>query len=391
MSLKKPLQTIVIKPAGPDCNLDCTYCFYLDKNKLYPESSVHKMNDKILEELISQAMKQSGTNINFLWQGGEPALSGIEFYKKVIALEKKYGFGKVVGNGFQTNGTLVNEEWADFLKENNFLVGLSLDGPKHIHDKYRIYNNGKGSWEKVHKIAQMLIKKGVELNAMVSLTDYSAHFPGELYLFYKNLGISWMQFIPVVEKDKNNPAQAASFSLKPKQFTEFLIEIFKLWYQDLSEGRQSYVRYFDNLFYRFVDLPSPECTLEPSCGSYVLVEHNGDVYACDYFVEPKWKLGNIMENKLIDMLNSAKQEKFGKIKENLSLICHVCEWLSFCYGGCPKDRIRDPRDKGQNHFCDSLKHFISFTEPYFRELAAQWKSDSRNIRNKETLDISGYF
>lgn len=348
------------------------------------------MSDNILEELISQGMRQSGTHVNFLWQGGEPALAGLEFYKKVVTLEKKYGHGKIVGNGFQTNGTLLNEEWADFLKENDFLVGLSLDGPRHIHDKYRTYTNGNGSWEKVYKIAQMLVGKGVEVNAMISLTDYSSNFPKELYQFYKDLGISWMQFIPVVERDKNNSNKVASFSMKSTQFTRFLIEIFKLWYQDLSEGKQSYLRYFDNLFYRFVDMPSPECTLEQICGSYIVVEYNGDVYSCDYFVEPTWKLGNIKESSLIEMLNSDKQEKFGKIKADISQTCLSCKWLSFCYGGCPKDRIRNPRDNGQNHFCNSFKQFLSFTEPHFRELAEQWKADIRNIRNKETLDISGY-
>ncbi|MFC2111318.1 anaerobic sulfatase maturase [Bacteroidota bacterium] len=388
--MRKVLQTIVVKPAGPDCNLNCEYCFYLDKNSLYPQSSVHKMTDNIVEELIFQAIRQSGTHVNFLWQGGEPALAGLDFYKKVIEFEKKYGHGKIIGNGFQTNGTLLNTEWADFLKENNFLVGLSLDGPKHIHDKYRTYANGKGSWEKVYHIAQMLLEKGVEVNAMISLTNYSASFPGELYRFFKNLGISWMQFIPVVERDINNSNKAASYSMSSTQYAKFLIEIFKLWYQDLAEGKQSYIRYFDNLFYRLVDMPSPECTLEQTCGSYLVVEHNGDVYSCDYFVEAKWKLGNNKENRLIDMLNSERQEKFGKIKEDISKTCQSCNWLSFCYGGCPKDRIRDPGDNGQNHFCDSFKQFLSYTEPFFRELAEQWKADSRNIKNKETLDISGY-
>jgi len=349
------------------------------------------MNDETLEELISQGMKQSGTHINFLWQGGEPALAGLAFYQKVIEFEKQYGQGKVVGNGFQTNATLIDEKWADFLKENNFLVGLSLDGPKHIHDKYRTYKNDKGSWEKIHNVAQMLIRKGIEVNAMVSLTDYSAKYPQEIYSFLTKLGIRWMQFIPVVERDKEDPNKAADFSLNPNDYSNFLLQTFMLWYKDLSEGEQSYIRYFENLFYRYVDLDSPECTLESSCGSYVVVEHNGDVYACDYFVESKWKLGNIKENRLIDMLNSDKQLRFGKIKEKLSDECQSCQFLSFCYGGCPKDRIRDPNDNGQNHFCKSFKQFLSLTESYFKDLAEQWKSDRINLKNQSTLDMSGYF
>ncbi|MBT7619308.1 MAG: anaerobic sulfatase maturase [Calditrichaeota bacterium] len=389
--MKKTLTTIVVKPVGPDCNLNCKYCFYLDKMSLYPDNSNHKMNDETLEELISQGMKQSGTHINFLWQGGEPALAGLAFYQKVIEFEKQYGQGKVVGNGFQTNATLIDEKWADFLKENNFLVGLSLDGPKHIHDKYRTYKNDKGSWEKIHNVAQMLIRKGIEVNAMVSLTDYSAKYPQEIYSFLTKLGIRWMQFIPVVERDKEDPNKAADFSLNPNDYSNFLLQTFMLWYKDLSEGEQSYIRYFENLFYRYVDLDSPECTLESSCGSYVVVEHNGDVYACDYFVESKWKLGNIKENRLIDMLNSDKQLRFGKIKEKLSDECQSCQFLSFCYGGCPKDRIRDPNDNGQNHFCKSFKQFLSLTESYFKDLAEQWKSDRINLKNQSTLDMSGYF
>ncbi|MBT7091642.1 MAG: radical SAM protein, partial [Bacteroidetes bacterium] len=241
--MKKTLTTIVVKPVGPDCNLNCKYCFYLDKMSLYPDNSNHKMNDETLEELISQGMKQSGTHINFLWQGGEPALAGLAFYQKVIEFEKQYGQGKVVGNGFQTNATLIDEKWADFLKENNFLVGLSLDGPKHIHDKYRTYKNDKGSWEKIHNVAQMLIRKGIEVNAMVSLTDYSAKYPQEIYSFLTKLGIRWMQFIPVVERDKEDPNKAADFSLNPNDYSNFLLQTFMLWYKDLSEGEQSYIRY----------------------------------------------------------------------------------------------------------------------------------------------------
>lgn len=376
----KPLESVLVKPAGPDCNLGCKYCFYLEKSELYPETTMHRMSDRVLEELVKQMMEQSGQNVSFAWQGGEPTLMGLDFFKKAIHYEQLYGKGKVVGNGLQTNGILLDKEWAVFLKQYDFLVGLSIDGPQHVHDRYRLTQNEKPSWEKVMQSAGLLLKRDVAVNAMCCVTSYSADFAEEIYEFYKQTGFSWMQFIPIVETDKVNPRKAADFSVTPEQYGKFLIDIFDLWLSDFQDGQPSTkVRFIDSVFHTYVGLDAPECTFRKECGIYVTVEHNGDVYSCDFFVEPKWKLGNIMNDRLIDMLNSPKQTKFGQMKSQLPRKCRTCPWYKHCYGGCTKDRIKDPRDSAMPRFCKSTIMFMEHADPVFKELARQWKEQQEDI------------
>ncbi|MGM0376804.1 MAG: anaerobic sulfatase maturase [Bacteroidota bacterium] len=376
----KPLDSVLVKPAGPDCNLGCKYCFYLEKAGLYPDANTHRMSDEVLEELIRQTMEQSGQNISFGWQGGEPTLMGLDFFKKVVRFEQVYGKRKVVGNGLQTNGLLLDEEWADFLKKYDFLVGLSLDGPQHIHDHYRLTQNEKPSWERVMKSARLLLERGVAVNVLSCVTSYSAHYAREMYDFYKELGIDWMQFIPIVETDKNDPRKAADFSVTPEQYGQFLIDIFDLWVNDFQNGQPSTnVRFIDSIFHTYVGVPAPECTLRKECGVYPTVEHNGDVYSCDFFVEPKWKLGNLMNDRLINMLNSPKQNRFGKMKSQLPRKCRTCRWYQHCFGGCTKDRIKDPQDSGMPRFCKSTIMFMEHAHPVFQELARQWKEQQHDI------------
>ncbi len=375
---KKPLNSILVKPAGPDCNMACTYCFYLKKSQLFSERKIHRMSDEILEVMIRQMMEQGESNVSFGWQGGEPTIMGLPFFEKAVYLQEKYGHGKTVGNGLQTNGILLDKNWAKFLKRYNFLVGLSLDGPEHVHNRYRRLKSGKGSWEKVHDRAKMLLDTGVEVNALTVVNDYSVQFPEEIYEFHKNLGLTYMQFIPCVETDPADPNRAAPFSVSAEKFGEFLIRIFDMWLADFKFGAPSTsVRFFDSVFFIYVGLEPPECTLRETCGIYVVVEHNGDVYSCDFFVEPRWKLGNVMENRLIDLLNSPKQNEFGRLKADVPYQCKRCRWLPFCRGGCTKDRIKDPRDKRLNHFCESYKMFFNHADPHFRRLAAEWKAQQQ--------------
>lgn len=373
----KPLESVLVKPAGPDCNLGCTYCFYLEKKDLFNQTPVHRMSDKVLEEMIRQIMEQSGPAVSIGWQGGEPTLMGLEFYRKAIQYEIKYGRNKQVGNGLQTNGLLLDERWADFLNEYSWLVGLSIDGPAHIHDKYRLTPNAKPSHEIVESRAKMLMRKGVEVNAMCCITDYSSGYATELYNYYKELGFSFMQFIPIVETDKQNPKKAAPFSLSPEKYGDFLCELFDLWVADFKDGKPTTsVRHFDSVFYPYVGLEAPECTLKKECGVYTAIEHNGDVFSCDFFVEPRWKLGNIMDgDRLIDMLNSKKQQQFGQLKSKLPRKCMTCKWYKYCYGGCTKDRIKDPKDNGMPRFCESYITFFEYADPFMRQLAENWKKD----------------
>ena len=380
----RPLTSILIKPAGPDCNLNCSYCFYLEKAELFADTARHRMSNEVQEEVLRQVMQQSGESVSIAWQGGEPTLMGLDFYKRAVELEIKYGHGQVVGNGLQTNGTLLNEDWAAFLQKYDWLVGLSLDGPEHIHDHYRRDNAGKGTHKKVESNGLMLLQNGVATNVLATLTDYSVQFPGETYNYFKSLGFTWMQFIPIVETDKNDPSQAAPFSVTAEKYGEFLCEIFDLWLADFRNGEPTTnVRHFDSVFYTYVGMEPPECTMMRECGPYVVVEHNGNVYSCDFFVEPKWKLGNIMDNRIISMLNSKKQQAFGAAKAVLPGECRKCPWLTKCYGGCTKDRVKDPRDNRKPRFCKSYKMFFAYVDKAFRILAEEWKKKQRDLQEKE--------
>ena len=374
---KKILNSFLIKPAGPDCNLDCTYCFYLDKASLFPDSHIHRMSLDVLEQLIRQAMEQSSPHVSFGWQGGEPTLMGLPWFERAVEFQKRYGAGKTVGNGLQTNGILLDREWARFLAHYNFLVGLSLDGPAHVHDHYRLTKGGEGSWETVHDAAKMLLEAGVETNALIVVNDYSVRYPEEIFAFHKALGLNYMQFIPCVETDPLNPSAAASYSVSAEEYGVFLTKIFDLWHADIHDGvAATSVRYFDSVFHTYVGLTAPECTLAQVCGSYLVVEHNGDVYSCDFFVEGEWKLGNVMTHRLDEMLNAPRQEEFGEMKAKLPEECPTCRWLPHCQGGCTKDRIRDPRDEGSNHFCASYKMFFEHADVKLKRLAEQWKQNA---------------
>ena len=380
---KKPLSSVLVKPAGPDCNMACTYCFYRAKEAFFRGAKIHRMSEEILEETIRQVLSQPLQAVSIGWQGGEPTLMGLPFFEKAVALQIRYGRGKSVGNGLQTNGLLIDKDWARFLKEYNFLVGLSLDGPAHIHNRYRSHTGGQDSWAEVVDRARLLLDEGVEVNALIVVNDYSVRFPGEIYEFHKALGLDHMQFIPCVETDPVDAARAAPFSAPAEDLGRFLNKLFDLWLADFQEGwRTTSIRFFDSVFYRYVDRDPPECDLRAECGNYVVVEHNGDVYACDFFVEDRWKLGNVMNGKLIHMLNSARQNEFGRMKADLLEACSACQWLRFCRGGCTKDRLRDPRDRELNHFCLAYKAFFAHADARMRKLAADWKMRNGGSRSE---------
>lgn len=285
----------------------------------------------------------------------------------------KYGRGQSVGNGLQTNGMLIDQNWADFLEKYRFLVGLSLDGPKHIHDRYRLNARGKPTWDKVIHSGKLLQDKGVAVNALTVVNDYSVQFPEEIYKFHKSGGFSHMQFIPCVETNPNDPEKAALFSVSSQAYGTFLCTLFDLWIKDFKNGEPTtFIRMFDSMFYAYVGLAAPDCGLKKNCGNYVVVEHNGDVFSCDFFVEPEFRLGNVLNEDISRMLNSQQQCRFGKMKAELPEKCLDCAWLAQCYGGCPKDRIRDKQDQGVNHFCSAVNIFLSHADPVYRGLADAW-------------------
>jgi len=369
----KPLSNVLIKPAGPDCNLACDYCFYLGKASLFPKEAKHRMSEDILRELMRQLAEQGTRQISVAWQGGEPTLMGVGFYQKVVDFQDQFKSGKMIGNSLQTNGLLIDDSWVSFLRENNFLVGLSIDGPQHIHDYYRKDRGGNGSWERVATTASIMLGNGVAVNAITTVNAYSVRYPDEIYDYLKTVGFRYLQFIPIVESFENDRG-IKSFSVRPKEYGRFLIRLFDRWQEDFQNGEPTMsIRFFESLFFRYVDMQPPDCTLMKCCGPYVVVEHTGDVYSCDFFVEPAWKLGNITENRLIDMLNSPRQQTFGNQKAELPKKCLKCPWLSFCFGGCPKDRFRDSRTRGLNYFCEAIIMFQEYADPHFRRLAKEWR------------------
>ncbi len=370
----KQLDSVLVKPAGPDCNMACRYCFYLEKERFFPGTAVHRMSTPVLEALVRQVMAQGPANVSFGWQGGEPTLMGVDFFRQAIEFEKQFGRnGQIVGNGLQTNGLLIDDDWCRLLRESKFLVGLSLDGPEHVHDHYRRARGGQPTWRRVVDSSKRMLDRGVEVNALVVLNDYSARFPCEIYDFLKDNGLPYMQFIPCLEHDPREPNRGAPFSVSPEQFGTFLCEVFDRWLDDFRDGEPTtFVRWFDSIFATYVGHRPPECTLFTECGCYVVVEHNGDVFACDFFVEDEWKLGNVLDENLTDLLNSPRQARFGRRKADLPHACQKCRWLVHCRGGCPKERWGHPSGDKLSHLCNAYQTFFSHADGRLRQLAEAW-------------------
>jgi len=345
------------------------------------------MNPTVLRTMTEQVLDEGAGRVSFGWQGGEPTLMGLDFFRKAFAFQQQYaGPGQIIDNTFQTNGLLIDKEWAVFLRDANILTGLSLDGPDHIHNHYRTLKNGKGTWEQVVRARDTLLEADTDVNALIVVNDYSVRFAEDIYNFHKNGGLTYMQFIPCVETDAADPDRAAPFSVSAEAYGRFLCTLFDLWQSDfLDDKPTTFIRFFDAVFFSYVDMLPPECTLLPECGLYVVVEHNGDVFSCDFFVDQEHFLGNVMEQNLADMLNGATQYQFGRAKADLPEPCPDCPWLIHCRGGCPKDRTRDPRDKGQNHFCRSFQIFFEHADQRLKEMAEKWKREQ--IKQNTLLQI----
>ena len=305
------------KPIGAICNLNCKYCFYTPKKELYPDMNTG-MSDEVLEEYTRQyidAMKIP--EITFAWQGGEPTLMGIEFFKKAIKYQEKYKKpGMQIYNTIQTNGILLDDEWCQFFRENNFLVGISIDGPQELHDAYRKDKKGNPSFDQVMHGIRLMQKHGVEFNILATVNRVNADHPLEVYKFFKDeVGAKYIQFIPIVElvsEDSNGNIKVSDESVLPEQYGKFLTTIFDEWIK--NDVGEVYVQIFDAALASWVDYPPSVCIFAPTCGTAMIIEHNGDMYACDHFVDPDHLLGNIMDTKLDELVLSSKQFQFGKIK-----------------------------------------------------------------------------
>ena len=380
---------VMTKPIGPVCNLDCTYCFYLEKEKLYPGTKDWAMPDEVLERYVREYIAaQPGEEAHFAWQGGEPTLLGVEFFRKVVALEQKHAGGKTIHNALQTNGTLIDDAWGEFLAKERFLVGISIDGPREMHDHYRVDKGNAPTFDRVMRGLAKLKGHGVEYNTLTVVNRYNAQFPEEVYAFLKEIGSGFMQFIPVVERAAAEPgrdglvliepaidsagAKVTEWSVEPLQYGRFLARIFDEWV--VKDVGKYYVQQFDVSLESWLGLEQSLCVFRRTCGSAMAMEHGGDLYSCDHFVYPEHKLGNVMETKLAEMAGSAQQRKFGRDKnDTLPRMCRTCDVRFACNGECPKHRFARTPDgeAGLNYLCAGYKHFFHHIDPYMRFMAAE--------------------
>ena len=385
----KPLY-VMLKPAGAHCNLACKYCYYLEKSHLYQNSLRHLMSDEMLEQFTREYIEaQTMPQVLFTWHGGEPLMRSIDFYKKALALQKKYAHGKQIDNVIQTNGTLLTDEWCEFFAKNHWLVGISIDGPQEYHDHYRVTPAGKPSWEKVMQGISLLKKHRVEWNAMAVVNAYNAEHPLEFYHFFRDNGCQYLQFTPIVERltehedgrtlaslvdDREIPL--ADASVTPQQWGNFLCTIFDDWVR--HDVGKTFVEIFDCTLANWMGVLPGICAYSKECGHAGVMEHNGDVYSCDHFVFPEYKLGNIREQSLIDMLYGEKQQAFSRLKHtSLPRQCKECDMEFACHGECPKNRFEKDKygEPGLNYLCQGYYQYYSHVAPYMdfmkRELLAQ--------------------
>ena len=374
----KPLY-VMLKPAGAHCNLACKYCYYLEKNKLYPTAQRHLMSDEMLEQFTREYIEaQTMNQVLFTWHGGEPLLRSIDFYRKALSLQQKYAGGRRIDNVIQTNGTLLTDEWCEFFAQNHWLVGISIDGPQPDHDHYRLTAAGKPSWKKVMQGIKLLKKHRVEWNAMAVVNAYNANHPLEFYRFFKENGCQFLQFTPIVERltrhedgrtlaslaDKDEISLSEA-SVAPEQWGYFLCAIFDEWVR--KDVGKIFVEIFDCTLANWMAISPGICAYSKECGHAGVMEHNGDVYSCDHFVFPEYKLGNIRDHSLIDMLYGEQQQEFSRLKHSsLPRQCKECDMEFACHGECPKNRFMKDKygDSGLNYLCPGYYHYYQHVAPY---------------------------
>lgn len=390
---------IMTKPAGPLCNLDCTYCFYLEKTKLFPSNHSFKMSDELLEAYIKGYIEaQPGREVSFAWQGGEPTLAGLPFFKKVVELQARYAGGKRIENAFQTNGTLLTDEWCEFLKANDFLVGISIDGPEELHDAYRLDRKGHGTYRQVVRGIELCKKHGVEFNTLTVVNARNVQRPLEVYRFLRELGSQFIQFIPLVERGVDGESsqlglglshppdlsgaktlrfepEVTEWSVPARALGDFYCKIFDRWVS--RDVGKVFVQLFDVTLGKWVGAPGGVCMYAETCGRALAMEHNGDLYACDHYVYPRYHLGNVMQQSIASMVDSEQMREFGEAKRSrLPKQCRECEVRFCCNGDCPKHRFARTKDGeyGVSYLCAGLKQFFQHSAPAMKKMAELYRN-----------------
>ena len=347
---------LMAKPTGSICNLDCQYCFYLEK----PHLNQRAMSDEVLETYIKSYIETAPQQqVTFLWQGGEPTMAGLDFYKRAVNFQHKYANGKQIENSLQTNGVLLNADWCRFLHDHNFLVGLSIDGPEHLHDAYRLTKNGKGTFQQVIDALDLLHNYQVSFNTLTVVHNLNVLHGKEIYHFLKRIGSPYMQFIPLMGDYKQ---QASA-----KDYGQFLINIFDEWYAN-DVGKIG-IQFIEQWFMAYLGLQPDLCIFRETCGDQLVIEQNGDIYSCDHYVYPEYKLGNLIETPLVTLVDNIKQKHFGSAKSFLSERCKSGKFRFACHGGCPKHRTVQGFGEPHNQLCEAYYAALSHMEPYLKEFA----------------------
>ncbi len=388
---------LLTKPIGPICNLDCSYCFYLEKERMYPGEKSWRMSDAVLTKYVQQYIQsQPGPEIHFAWQGGEPTLLGVDFFQRALALQRQFAGGKTISNAIQTNGTLLDDGWGEFLAQNKFLVGLSVDGPAELHDRYRVDKRQQPTFDKVMRGLELLKKHGVDFNTLTVVNRANSQQPLEVYRFLKSIGSQYLQFIPLVERAApaeiktagydlaapplpglgENASVVTPWSVEAEAYGKFLCAIFDEWVRQ-DVGR-TFVQLFDVALGNWMGLGSALCVFAEKCGTALAIEHNGDLYSCDHYVYPRHQLGNVMNQSLGAMVQSPAQLKFGSDKsDSLPKYCRECEVRFACNGECPKHRfIRTPDgEEGLNYLCPAYKQFFNHIAPHMKSMGWLLEND----------------
>lgn len=396
---------VMVKPASASCNLHCKYCYYLEKQFLYDEQGRRTMSDSLLEKFVEQYINaQTMPQVMFTWHGGEPLMRPLSFYKKAMEYQKKYANGRRIDNVIQTNGTLLTDEWCEFLAQNHWLVGISIDGPQEFHDEYRRTHSARPSWMQVMRGIKLLKKHGVEWNAMAVVNDFNADYPLEFYNFFKSIGCQFLQLSPIVERtvlhadgrhlaDINDAEDAplADFSVTPEQWGDFLIAVFDEWVK--KDVGKVYVETFDCILANWCGKDPGICIYGRECGHAGVMEYNGDVYSCDHFVFPEYKLGNIQDHTLIEMLYGEKQSDFSRLKHaSLPRQCKECKFEFACHGECPKNRfVRDRYgEPGLNYLCSGYHKFLNHVAPYMDFMKREYENQRPPANVMKAIE-EGYF
>jgi len=368
---------VFVKPVGSQCNLNCSYCYYLPHNHLVKKRNHVLMTDEVLETYIFQHIQATTESLVFFsWHGGEPLLAGIDFYRKACSMQRKYANGKTIRNGIQTNGTLLNEQWAEFLAQERFMVGISMDGPPELHDRFRKTKDGRGSFKSVLSGFDLLVMHGLDPEILCVINAENEGYPLEVYRFFKHLGVSYLTFIPLVEQLPGEP-RASEKSVNPEIFGTFLCAIFDEWVaHDIGKIK---VQIFEEALRTAFNQEHTLCIFKPVCGGVPVVEYNGDFYSCDHFVQETHKLGNIMQEQLENLIDSQGQKVFGQAKsEALPDYCRKCEVLVMCNGECMKNRfLYSPEgEPGLNYLCMGYRSFFNHCRPFIEAVSKQFRTTS---------------